>query len=263
MRGLCISLLGALLAGGSTTVSADSPTKNRVQAFAKLPDWSGIWEEFNIGPSGFGGDKPTNEAIRKAMVEQAHPPYNAEWQAKLDAAFVAARAKDAPPPPKFCLSGFPLLAVWTPLMFQVMVTPEMTAFIYNMRETRRVLTDGSSHPPADELFANPWGDSVGRWEGHTLVIDTIGTSNGIFGADKSSLVFINFSDKVHFIERVRLIDRNTLENSITIEDPGSLTQPWTLTRQYHRVIGLDRVVEAECTGNDRNPEVDGKLTISP
>ena len=266
MRGLCISLLGALLAGGSTTVSADSPTKNRVQAFAKLPDWSGIWEEFNIGPSGSAADKPTLESMLQILDEQSHPPYNAQWRTKIDST-LAARRSDSEIV-KRCIEGvpmgFPMLVVWSPLMFQIMVTPEMTAFVFNNRETRRILTDGSSHPPADELFANPWGDSVGHWEGNTLVIDTTGTTSGFFGTDRQfNVVPVAFSEKAHFIEHVRMLDKNTLEDVITIYDPVALTAPWILTRKYHRVTAVDRVVEMDCMGNDRNPIVDGKVTLTP
>jgi hypothetical protein len=52
-------------------------------------------------------------------------------------------------------------------------------------------------------------------------------------------------------------------DQLTIDDPLAFTHPWTLTIPYKRVTNLDRLIHGDCKENDRNPVVDGKLTIAP
>ncbi len=80
------------------------------------------------------------------------------------------------------------------------------------------------------------GHSTGKWEGDTLVVDTIGL-NGESWLDNSGHIY---SNEVHLTERIRRADRNTLSIDVTIDDPKSFTKPWsgqrTATLQPGRVI---------------------------
>ena len=60
-----------------------------------------------------------------------------------------------------------------------------------------------------------------------------------------------------------MVSPNRIEDELTIEDPTALTRTWKTTIPYERVAGLDRMVHGDCEENDRNPVVDGKLTIAP
>jgi len=71
------------------------------------------------------------------------------------------------------------------------------------------------------------------------------------------------SDQAHFIERIRMVSANELENRMTIEGPVAFVRPWQITIRYHRIMSLDRFIEFNCTENDRNPIVNGRLTIAP
>ena len=96
--------------------------------------------------------------------------------------------------------------------------------------------------------ANPkpswYGESVGRYDGDTLVVDTIGFNGKTFVDSYRT----PHTDKLHVVERFRLInDGNTLEVAFTVEDPGTFYQPWSGTRNRHRVARPDsRAVEFEC-----------------
>jgi hypothetical protein len=85
--------------------------------------------------------------------------------------------------------------------------------------------------------ANPepswYGESVGHYEGDTLLVDTIGFNDRTFVDSYRT----PHTDKLHVVERFRLIDGgNTLEVAFTVEDPGAFYQPWAGTRNRHRVV---------------------------
>lgn len=71
------------------------------------------------------------------------------------------------------------------------------------------------------------------------------------------------SDQAKFTERVRRVSRDVLEDDMTIEDPATLARPWTVKIRYHPVTDLERMINYDCAENDRNPVVNGKLTVAP
>ncbi len=66
------------------------------------------------------------------------------------------------------------------------------------------------------------GDSIGKWEGDTLVADTVSFN------DKSLIDRVGHphSDALHVVERIRRVDQNSLEIGLTVEDPKAFTKPW-------------------------------------
>ena len=72
------------------------------------------------------------------------------------------------------------------------------------------------------------GHSIGRWDGDTLVVDTIGLN------DKTWLDTAGHphSDALHVVERIRRVDHDTLENTLTFDDPKTYTKSWTSTIIY-------------------------------
>lgn len=253
MSGFTQSALAVLLILGCTRIAnADLNSNERVRAFAKLPDWSGLWAQFSAGSAG----APDNPIELKAFVNalHTHPPYNSEWEAKAQALNAG---KAGQPEKPHCLWGFPPLNVGSPFIFEAIVTPEETTMIFSDRETRHIYTDGRSHPSKDEIFATPWGDSIGRWEGQVLVVDTVASSSPAnWNGDP-------LSEQARFIERIRMVSKNTLVDQITVEDPIALSHPWQFTRQYHRDPSINRIFDQVCEENDRNPVVNGKMTIAP
>ena len=234
------------------TAHAEVNSPARVNAFAKLPNWSGLWEEFRAGASG-GPDDPA-EFKQQIALSSVHPPYNAEWAAK---AAAAAKAR-ANGPDKLCGNlGFPSLMIGSALMFDAIVTPEETSLAFDFQETRHIYTDGKPLPPVDERFGTTWGTSVGHWEGQTLVVDTVASSSPVDSIGDP------ISDQATYHERIQLINKDTLQDQLTITDPIALTHPWHLTRTYTRVPNMTRFVEEECYGNTRDVQVNGTFTIGP
>jgi hypothetical protein len=86
---------------------------------------------------------------------------------------------------------------------------------------RVVYMGGSSHP--HELAPSSYGHSIGRWEGDTLVIDTVGY-NERFWIDRTGLPH---TEKLHTVERFTRTDYNTIKYEVLIEDPDVYTRPWS------------------------------------
>jgi hypothetical protein len=86
---------------------------------------------------------------------------------------------------------------------------------------RIIYMDGRSHPK--DLVPTYYGHSVGRWDGDTLIIDTIGF-NERFWMDR---VGLPHTEKLHMTERITRIDFDNLRYEVTVDDPGAYTDIWT------------------------------------
>ncbi len=248
-------------------------------AAARLPDWSGQWEFVGATPSPSGGmnqsleevltklqwDAPNKPEVR-ALVEQ-------QAQQGSKARDLIAHGTNPLAGFKACAFGFPLVMLESPLMFEILPTPKETALIYSGREIRHVYTDGRPHTAPDDLWPTFWGDSIGHWEGQTLVIDTIAVSSpfaeGVvpvfaFGGEYNASELITIlTPQARYVERIRMLDHDHLEDRMTITDPAMLSAPWQVTRTFSRVTSINRMIHEDCEGEDRNPVVDGKNTLIP
>jgi len=122
---------------------------------------------------------------------------------------------------------------------QIIQTPNQVAILYeNMHTFRLIPTDGRGHD--QDLDPSYLGDSVGRWEGDTLVVDVTGFN------DKTWLGPGGWfhSDKLHVVERYSRPDAGTLVYEATVDDPDVLSQAWTLTpRKIKLGRASDRLIE--------------------
>ena len=92
-----------------------------------------------------------------------------------------------------------------------------------------------------------YGESVGHYEGDTLVIDTIGLNTKTFVDNYRT----PHTEKLHVIERWRMVDnRQAMEVTVTVEDPDSFNEPWTGTRRYRRV--QQQFIEDICAENNQH-----------
>src|SRR5439155_697854 len=82
---------------------------------------------------------------------------------------------------------------------------------------------GRKHPPEDQIIPSYFGDSIGHWEGETLVIDTVGY-NEKFWFIRGGLPHTHF---MHLTERFTRVDFDTLKYEVTIDDKGAYTKPWS------------------------------------
>lgn len=247
--GLCCLILGM------TSTHAELNSTSRVRAFAQLPNWTGLWEADNKEVSDGKTGQPKGYADVARLKLAAEPPYNAQWKAKVEEAIKTGATH---PDLIRCSFGFPAM-MDGPGMFQVLVQPEETVFLFHGDDVRHVYTDARHHPAGDDLWPTPVGDSIGHWEGETLVIDTIARKAGPLHLNP----YYSISDQAQFVERVRMIDRDTLEDQMVIEDHVAFNKPMQVRMRYKRVKDLDRVLYQDCSENDRNPVVNGEVKIAP
>ena len=263
---LIVAAIGMFAALGCACAAQPSAQatahEKRLRAFASLPDWTGIWEA-DAWVERTSAGKPVGgiERVRAKSQIMGHPPYNAAWEARYqDALKNSAVLRAASQASKSCSFGFPM-GMESPAIFQIALTPEEALFVFVTQNVRHVYTDGRPHAPEEERWPTRMGDSIGHWEGATLVIETV--SRLAHDALAIASPMSKLSEQATFTERVRLVGPDALEDEMTIEDPVALARPWTVKIRYHRVTDLDRMTNYDCTENDRNPVVDGKLTVTP
>jgi hypothetical protein len=99
--------------------------------------------------------------------------------------------------------------------------------------------------------ANPkpswYGESVGRYEGDTLIVDTIGLNNKTYLDNYRT----PHTEKLHVVEQWKLIDDTTLGVTLTVDDPDTFYQPWMATHRYRR-IPRPGVHEEVCAENNQS-----------
>jgi len=218
---LSCSLLPAQSSPRSQTAKAEKP-----QAFAPAPDFSGLWGP-RPGSGGFDswdpadphGKHPEQLAMMpwaKQKTEAAKPPYGG--RATFD------DIND--PVQKYCdPPGLSRIYMY-PWEFTIVQTPKVVYLLYEFFRIWRIVPLNQEHTkdPDPTWF----GESVGKYEGDTLVIDTIGFN------DKTWLDHVGHphTEALHTIERLRRLDHDTLELSLTIEDPKAYPKPFTSKKLF-------------------------------
>jgi hypothetical protein len=225
-------LIGGLLAGGAAPSPA-GPQLNALYADPTQPDLSGLWVvtgAFNFAP------------------DQSIPVLQGEYKAlyaRRKAAFDAGQPIDDVTAD--CLpAGVPHLLV-VPYPFELMQTPGRVTLLYEYDSVVRRVALDAPHPDLTKVAATFYGDSVGRWEGDTLVVDTV----NIRPDTQLDYTGVPHSDALRITERLRRKDPTTLEDQITLTDPKAFAQPFTVTRLY-RLRPKWRISEYVCQENNRN-----------
>jgi hypothetical protein len=247
---MACALLGLL----SCTARNSAPVSQRVTTFAQLPDWNGIWvaEGMDADVSGYPAE---NGPGWNMQLLGRSAPWNAATAQQFAASLRSMLAADATR--RAMGWGYPAMMDGPPPL-QFLITPEETLVINMYRDVRHVYTDGRPHPAAQDLWPTPWGDSVGRWEGDTLVIDTVAVKR------PSVIPFLPpmLTERAHYVERLRKTGADRIESQLTIEDPQTLAKPWVIKVAYQRATTIDRLIH-DSFDNDRSEVEGGSLTIAP
>jgi hypothetical protein len=127
-----------------------------------------------------------------------------------------------------------LLIPMTRPMYFVQGRDKIIMILTSFADVRRIRLNAAH---ATDIKPSWHGDSVGHYEGDTLVVDTIGLN------DKGAVDGFQtpHTEQLHVVERYRMLDGGeTLELEVYMEDPGAFTTPWTATQRYSRTEGIAR-----------------------
>jgi hypothetical protein len=151
-----------------------------------------------------------------------------------------------------CMPLIPPQSWGVPYQFQILQGANYVAIFHEYPGTFRIIpTDGTPH----QVDPDPsWlGDSVGHWEGDTLVVDTIGFN------EKTELQGYRHTESLHMVEKFRRPALDTIQYEATIEDPNVFEKPWVITRTFTLRSDLKRIDEFICENNrDYRPLFGGK-----
>jgi len=212
----------------------------------------GTWEEANTG-SGLGGTgaNPTAPSAPSASARQGTgAPYKPEAAKKVIESFNARGIDD---PAALCLPpGVPRVEAVGLFPIQIVQTPQQVAFLYEYMNTFRAVPINAKHP--EDLEPSYMGDSVGRWEGDTLVVDVTSFN------DRTWLVGTGtfHTEALHVTERYTRVSSERIDLEVTMEDPNVLTKPWIYRTSFMLRRGT-RVREYVCPENNLDPERYQKL----
>jgi len=183
MNGILKACTIAIAVGISVHTLGAEPTTPRERRSlpinaAALPDWSGEWEMVGLTPhdGGLYVESAEQIAVRWKQPQFTDDLVQRAFRANLTLALMNA-LKSGVGFGFACTFGFPMLMLEAPATFEVLATTRQTSLIFSTREVRNIYTDGRPHTPNDEIWPTYWGDSVGHWEGQTLVIDTIAVTS--------------------------------------------------------------------------------------
>ena len=242
----CRSIAAALSAGLLCLIvaaSAAGQAAPKAQNLPRLPngrpDFNGVWDHprvQDIRRDGSGCGALTPGCNQKGSGELSFTPEgNKLWQGeKID--YTA-----------YCLPWGYTRAGQTEYPLEIVQTPDRLAFLFESNNIFHVVPlDGRDHPK--NLTPSWLGNSVGKWEGDTLVIDTIGF-NGKTYIDTAQHPS---SDALHVVERISFVDPQHLSYEVTLEDPKTYTKPIKNSRIYSRMKPGEELMEYWCMENNKS-----------
>jgi hypothetical protein len=227
----------AMCAVAALLASALQPSFAQGESYgtlARLPDWSGTWAMPDQARSVFLNSPQASAPYLDGYVAHSKPP--------------------VANPAQCVTTGMPAVMA-VPLGFEFLFSPGRVTILAEEGPTiRRVYTDGRPHAvDPDPTYA---GDSIGHWEGKTLVVDTTGIK-----AKSEYFRGIKTSGAAHVVERFTRTDSDHLQVDTVVTDPGALTGPWQYSFTYVRST-TDFTESYYCDGN-RDGDGDPDLTPPP
>jgi hypothetical protein len=227
------SIVGATLAG----LMAAATMVTQAQDAASRPDFTGVYYPFDPdagpAPARGAGTPPRPVAVidgragRPATAPKLAPEYLAKWEAMRESRMSGSSETD---PNANCLSaGMPGMMSMTYGMELQQTKDKITIYGELNDVYRRIYLDGRK--PTQRTLDDPTfaGYSVGRWEGDTLVVDTVAIRE-----DTLLDLFSPHSDQLTVQERIRFTAPGILEDRITSTDPKALLEPFTQVRTYRK-----------------------------
>ena len=211
---VCALVLSASVATGQV------PTKGEHNA-----DLSGVWTNQNVPGTGewaiytFSKDLPEMTAWGKARFDAAKPQRGPRGVPVAETDDLVYRCYP-PGTPRIYIHPFPM---------EIIQLPGRVLMIFEYDHlVRQIYTDGREH--RTDLPTSWMGDSIGHWEGKTLVVESTNFN------DKTWIdrIAVPHSEEMKLIERLYLNDEGQLQVDMRVEDPKALAKPWEFSRYYRK-----------------------------
>jgi len=227
--------------GGGRGGAPAAPAGPIVRGPDGKPDMTGYWmsatkTNINSGAPNMGIINP------ETGMPGAKIPYNAEWEAK---AADTTKNHMFDEPYAHCLPAGVPTNFGIQMGFQAVQDKNSIVFAWDTAgSTRIIYTDDRKHVPANIRLYQ--GDSVGHWEGDTLVVDTTSQAAGWWDANGAV-----HSDQTHVVEKFTPKDANNIAYEAVVEDPVALTRPMTVVDTFRRNVNVPQGFKARPTGYEQ------------
>jgi hypothetical protein len=211
------------------------------QSKPNTPDFSGVWGPYR---GGRGADPKLSPPPASPLVLK--PEYAKPYEARRAAdAAATERGEQLATAAITCMPyGMPSMMAVAVYPLEIIQTPKQITIVQEaFSEVRRIFLD-KPQLPIDEVPPGFHGRSVGRLEGDTLVVDTVGIKESV------QYQRMPHSNQMRITERIRIVGPGILHDQITIQDPVVLEKPYTYTLAYRQMANYE-MVEFVCAENNR------------
>jgi hypothetical protein len=259
MMNLTLAMVAILAFASALSAQTTEPTAPaKSQSSAAAPDLSGVWrqhappgsrayalysftkEELPMTPWAEAFFKANKPSFGPRAVPDSNDPVNPTTGNSIGCF--------PPGVPRIYQHPFPMEIIQIP--GRVLIIYEFNHFV------RQIFMDGRGH---DKNLAPLWmGDSIGKWDGDALVVDTTNFNDKTW-LDRGGHPH---SDALHLTERIRRTDHDTLEIEFTIDDPKAYTKTWT-AKQYFQLRPKWNIMELVCEDNANFLDLQNKLAGEP
>jgi hypothetical protein len=135
----------------------------------------------------------------------------------------------------------------SPYPLQIVQNDKYVALLFEQNSWFHVVPiDGRSHPPTGEIEPTWFGHSIGKWDGDTLVVDTVGFN----GYTRLDTIGHPHSDALHLVQTFRRTDQQHLAYTVTVDDPKTYTKPWKNERTF--TVSKGEIMEYSCEENNKS-----------
>ena len=247
----------ALLVLVPTLLAAQTASQSVIPRMGGKPDLTGVWQGgstipgrweeanrgFGVGGSGTDANAPalpsSNDRVGGA------PPYSEAAAKKVLESY---RIRGIDDPTARCLPpGLPRANTLGLFPIQIVQTPRQVVMLYEYMTIFRVIPLNARH--RDDVEPTYMGDSVGHWEGDTLVVDVTNFNDKTWLGGGTG----NFhSDALHITEKYTRISKDRINYTAIIEDPKVFTKPWVIESSMMLREGT-RLGEYVCVENNLDP----------
>lgn len=237
----------------SPSAAPDGPTPRMPNG---RPDLSGVWQRPYVpdmskngrGQQGYA-EPPFSPADTPQMRRMLYEGGN-----RMELPFTRAGLADwvayDPARGDYTGSCFPFgmsRSINSPDPMQIMQDDRYVALLFEQNTWFHIVPiDGRDHPKGDALNPTWFGNSVGRWDGDTLIVDTIGFN----GYTRLDTIGHPHSDALHLVQTFRRMDLGHIEHTITIDDPKTYTKPWKNERTF--TLRSGELLEYSCEENNKD-----------